>query len=77
MEGLFLEKKLRRPLGLAAEVAEPDIELECEGCRIIMDDGHLKIQCLGVSESGDECDKEASALWRRRVDLCKFTGKRY
>jgi hypothetical protein len=37
MEGLFLEKKLRRPFGLAAEAAEPDIELECEGCRIIMD----------------------------------------
>jgi hypothetical protein len=37
MEGLFLEKKLRRPFGPVAEVAAPDVELECESCRIIMD----------------------------------------
>jgi hypothetical protein len=51
MEGLFLEKKLRRPFGLAAEVAEPDMELECEGCRIIMDirtSQNVVSSCLGI-----------------------------
>jgi hypothetical protein len=52
MEGFFLEKKLRRPFGLAAEVAKPDIELECEACRIIIDVGkcqNLASSCLGIS----------------------------
>jgi hypothetical protein len=52
MEGLFLEKTLlRRPFGLAAEVAEPDIELECEGCHIIMDiwtSQNVVSSCLGI-----------------------------
>jgi hypothetical protein len=51
MDGLFLEKKLRRPFGLAAEVAEPDIELECEGCLIIMEvwtSQNPVSRCLGI-----------------------------